>query len=64
MEQLLTIAQVAEYIGAPIRSVRYCIKKGTIPAIRFSRKICRISKTQLDAVIESGGLKALEAPCC
>lgn len=49
---LLTYRQAAELLGVSDRTVWAMVNRGELPAVRFSGRIVRIDRRDLDAFIE------------
>ncbi len=54
-DDLLTVAEVARRLGVTPHTVYRWIATGRLPAIRFSRKVIRVRKSDLEALRPASG---------
>ena len=52
INKLLTKKEAAKYMNVSIRTINRWIKNGTLPYIKFSKRIIRISTESLSKIID------------
>jgi excisionase family DNA binding protein len=51
MSELLTYAEAGEALGVTARTIFRLVNRGVVPVVRLSRKLVRIRRLDLDALV-------------
>ena len=59
-QRLLTVPEVARWLGRTENAIRILVKRGRLPAVRVGRRL-RFEPRQIQRLIDAGGLHVPEA---
>jgi excisionase family DNA binding protein len=61
MQALFTIEQKAEFLGLSAWTIRYMIRRGTLPSVKIGRRIL-VERGELEKLIQNGSPPKARVP--